>query len=79
MSRPTAEIIAQLQLTEIDRIAERRFRHLQPRWQDRPNVWRSLLAAAESSSIAALRRADLHALDLVAGELMPVRGNLGET
>lgn len=70
MSRPAAEVIARLQLTEIDRIADRRFRHLRPRWQDRPDYWRSLLAASESSNTAASRRTDLHALALVTGELM---------
>lgn len=70
MSRPAAEVIAGLHLTELDRIADRRFRHLHPRWQDRPDLWRSLLAAAESSSSTPIRRTDLHALALVAAELM---------
>lgn len=74
MNRPTAELIAGFHLTEIAGIADRRFRHLHPRWQDRPEVWRLLLAAAESSSAIALGRADLHALQLVAAELMQHRG-----
>lgn len=74
MTRLTAELIAGLHLTEIDRIADRRFRLLHPRWRDRPDVWRSLLTAAESSNAAALRRTDLHALQLVAAELMLRRG-----
>lgn len=73
ISRPAAEIIAGFALTEIDRIADRRFRHLHPRWQDRPDLWRSILAASESSSGTALRKTDLQALALVAGELMPFR------
>lgn len=79
MSRAAAEVIIELQLTEIDRIADRRFRHLHPRWQDRPDVWRLLLAAAESPSAASLRRTDIHALALVAAELMPLRTGPGGT
>lgn len=79
MSRAAAEVIVGLQLTEIDRIADRRFRHLCPRWQDRPEVWRSLLAASESSSATPLRRTDLYALALVTAELMPLRGGPGGT
>lgn len=71
MSRAAAEVIASLQLTEIDRIADRRFRHLHPRWQDRTDLWRSLLGASQSSSATLSRRTDLHSLALVAGELMP--------
>lgn len=45
-----AEIIGSLQLTQLDRIADRRHRHLEPRWADRPAVWRLMLSAALAPS-----------------------------
>lgn len=71
MARAAAELIAGLQLTEIDEIVDRRFRYLHPRWHDRPDLWRALLTAAESPAPSALRRAELQALQLIAGELIP--------
>lgn len=70
MARPVADLIAGLELTEVDRIAERRFRHLHPRWPDQPDVWRSLLTASDSQAAIALRRTDLEGLQLIAGELI---------
>jgi hypothetical protein len=77
MARPVAGLIAGLQLTEIDGIADRRFRHLHPRWHDRPDLWRSLLTTSESPNPAALRRTELQALQLVAGDLIPSREATG--
>ena len=34
-----AEIIAKPHLQDLDRIAERQYRHVRPRWEDRPAVW----------------------------------------
>lgn len=31
-----AELIAELSLSDIDNIVERRFQHVRPRWEDRP-------------------------------------------
>jgi hypothetical protein len=66
---PVAEIIASLSLTEIDRIVERQFRHLRPRWEDRPAVWRALLLSAETEDYRRMRDFDLYSLQLVTGEL----------
>jgi hypothetical protein len=65
-----ADIITNLKLDEIDRIAQTRFRHVRPRWDDRPAVWRTLLLAARSADDKAMNEFDVHAIQLVAGELM---------
>lgn len=63
------EIIGTLQLTELDRIADRRHRHLEPRWADRPAVWRSLLQAASAPQSAAIKRFEAYGLQLLTGDL----------
>jgi hypothetical protein len=72
MADKVAHIIGNLQLTELDRIADRRHRHLEPRWADRPAVWRSLLSSAEAPDTTAMKRVDAHGLQLLAGDLMPI-------
>jgi hypothetical protein len=67
-----AEIIVDLQLTELDGIADRRHRHLEPRWGDRPGVWCALLSAALASDPAAMKRVDAYGLQLLTGDLAPV-------
>jgi len=68
-----AEIIGTLQLTELDRIAERRYRHLEPRWADRPTVWRALLSAASAPDPSAMTQMDAYGLQLLTGDLAQVR------
>lgn len=65
-----AEIIRTLQLTELDRIAERRHRHLEPRWADRPAVWRALLSAASAPDHSAMKQVDAYGLQLLTGDLV---------
>ncbi len=72
MAEKVAEIIGDLQLTELDRIAERRHRHLEPRWADRPAVWRSLLSVASAPETAATKRVDAYGLQLLTGDLVPI-------
>ena len=57
-------------LDEIDRIAQKRFRHVRPRWDDRPAVWRRLLLAAETDDEKLMHEVNLHGLQLLAGELL---------
>jgi hypothetical protein len=64
-----AEIIAGLSLSEIDILVERRFRHVRPRWEDRPAIWRMLLSAAASADFRKMRDFNLYSLQLVTGEL----------
>jgi hypothetical protein len=70
MAHPVAELIARLKFDEIDRIAHKRFRHVRPRWDDRPAVWRRLLLAAQSDDAKLLGAVNLHALQLLTGELL---------
>ena len=72
MSQRVAEIIGDLQLTELDRIADRRHRHLEPRWGDRPSVWRALLSAASAPEQPAAKRIDAYGLQLLTGDLVPI-------
>lgn len=69
MTPPVAQIIAELPLTEIELLVERRFRHLRPRWEDRPAVWRALLLAAESDDSRKTEDLNLYSLQLVTGGL----------
>lgn len=68
MHREVAKVIAGLQLSEIDSIAERRFRHVLPRWHDLPDYWGELFEAARSGTPAALRRCDVRGLQMIVGE-----------
>lgn len=69
MAERVGEIIGTLQLTELDRLADRRHRHLEPRWADRPAVWRSLLQAASAPQSAAMKRFEAYGLQLLTGDL----------
>ena len=57
-------------MTDIERIVERRFRYIQPRWEDRPAIWQRLIQAASSPDIRLTREFTLRALQLLAGELL---------
>jgi hypothetical protein len=64
-----ADIIVGLSLSDIELLVERRFRHVRPRWEDRPAVWRALLLAAESEDFRKMRDFDLYSLQLLTGDL----------
>lgn len=64
-----ARVIADLSLSDIDSIVERRFQHVRPRWEDRPAAWRRLLMTAESADFRRTREFNLYSLQLVTGEL----------
>ena len=66
---PVADLIASLTLTDLDRIAEKRFRRLRPRWEERPALWRQLLLSVDSNDFRRERDFNLRALQLAAGEL----------
>jgi hypothetical protein len=65
-----ADIIATLRLEEIDRIAERQFRRVRPRWEDRPTVWRKLLLASQAADPQPMHHFTLQSLQLMLGELL---------
>jgi hypothetical protein len=71
MAHPVADLIAGLRFDEIARVAHQRFRHVRPRWDDRPAVWRRLLLAAQSNDEKLMGEFNLHGLQLLAGELLP--------
>jgi len=70
LARPVADLIARLKLSDINRIALRRARHLYPRWYDQPLVWRTLLGAATAGARSlAMRNFQIQALQLIGGLL----------
>jgi hypothetical protein len=70
MAQSVSQRLAGLRFDEIDRIAHKRFRHVRPRWDDRPAVWRRLLLAAQSDDAKLMGAVNLHALQLLTGELL---------
>lgn len=66
---PVADVIGSLSLTDLDRIAEKRFRRLRPRWEDRPALWHQLLLSVEGADFRREREFNLRAAQLIAGEL----------
>lgn len=48
VSPDCAEIIADLRLQELQRIAEERSAWIRPRWETRPDIWRELLGMANT-------------------------------
>jgi hypothetical protein len=70
MSAAVSDIIASLSLVEIDRIAERQFRHVRPRWEDRPDLWLKLLSASQTPDIRQARDVNLRGLQLIVGAIV---------
>jgi len=71
LARPVSTLISNLKLSDINRIAVRRARHIYPRWYDQPLVWRTLLlAAAAGPKSIAMRNFQLHGLQLMGGTLL---------
>jgi hypothetical protein len=79
MSRAVADCIGSLQPSELDQIADRRHRHVLPRWHDRPAFWHELLTAARSKRAQDMRLVELHALQLLTGPLLAQSGLTGRT
>jgi hypothetical protein len=70
MTQPVCNVIAELRFDEIDRIAEKGFRYVRPRWDDRPAVWRKLLLAAHANDETLMGEVNVHGLQLLTGELL---------
>jgi len=66
-----APMISALRLQDIDKVAERYFRRLRPRWEDRPAVWQQLLICAKSVEVDAAHEFVLHALQLTSAASLP--------
>lgn len=71
ISPAMSEIISTLRLRDIDRISDRHFRRLRPRWEDRPAVWRQLLACSRENDVNSAHEFVLHALQLTAASALP--------
>lgn len=70
LSAAVSDIIVSLSLTDINRIAERQFRFVRPRWEDRPDLWLNLLSASQTSDIRRARDVDLRGLQLIVGAIV---------
>jgi len=68
MPAPSAALISQYTLRQIQTLSENHPEWLRPRWPARVQVWRELLQAAASGEAAALERAQLRGLTLLAAE-----------
>ena len=60
-----ATALASVGLPEIDAIAEHQFRHLRPRWEDRPGIWQQLIDSAGQGNLQNTSNATLRCLQLV--------------
>ena len=63
-------IIASLSLCDLDRVAERRFRDVRPRWENQPALWQKLIQSAASPDIRLKRELDLSGLQLLVSDLL---------
>ncbi len=70
MSTVVADIVASLSLADINRIAERQFRYVRPRWEDRPDLWLKLLSASQTPDIRRARDVNLRGLQLIVGAIV---------
>ena len=68
MPAPSAALIGQYTLRQIQTLSENHPEWLRPRWPARLQVWRELLLAAASGDAALLERARLRGLTLLAAE-----------
>jgi hypothetical protein len=68
MPAPSAAVISQYTLRQIQTLSENHPEWLRPRWPARVQVWRELLLAAASGDAALLERARLRGLTLLAAE-----------
>jgi hypothetical protein len=74
MSYQAAELVAACTLKQVTDIAERHPEWLQPRWPGRLQVWRTLLSTAIAGDAAAIERAGMHGLQILAAELRSAGG-----
>jgi hypothetical protein len=70
MAPAVRDIIVDFCPQDVERIAARYSRHLQPRWQDLPAFWDKLLNAARAGDADALYECRLQGVQLIGGELL---------
>jgi len=61
--------IARLRLPDLERLAEEHPHCLRVRWEDRPDIWRTLLSATASTDPAARYAFRMYGMQLMAGEM----------
>lgn len=81
MPAPSSALIGHYTLCQIQALAQSHCGWLRPRWPARVELWRELLLAAASGEVAALERARLRGLTMLAAEvrLAPPRVERGST
>ena len=70
MNAECTELIAARSFHELEAVAEMRPAWVRPRWEQRVQIWRQLLQAAEAEAPLRLRLLQLRGLQLMAGSLM---------
>lgn len=72
MTPAVGSIIVELGPQDVERIAARHSRYLQPRWEDFPAFWGKLLAAARDGDEEELHEIYLHGMQLIGSDLLPL-------
>jgi hypothetical protein len=70
MSVGCRDVIRSLGFAELEQAAEKLWRHVRPRWEDRPAVWRQLLTAAMKGNEQESGEVALRGLQLLIGEML---------
>ena len=74
MTTEVSLTIAEVPITVLDQLAKKHHKHLRPRWEDRPAVWRRLLASAQTEDIRRARDFSLYGIQLLTAELISAGG-----
>lgn len=72
MTPAVSSIIAELGPQDVERIAARHSRYLQPRWEEYPAFWGRLLTASIEGDEETLHEIHLHGVQLIGSELLPL-------
>jgi len=70
MTTDVADIIGELSITEIASVAKGLFRHVRPRWEDRPAVWRRMILSSRSKDPWRAREFSLYSVQLLTADLI---------
>lgn len=77
MSAAVSDIIATLSLADVNRLAERQFRYLRPRWEDQPDLWLKLLTTSQTLDIRRAREINLRGMQLIVSAIaIPVNASI---
>jgi hypothetical protein len=76
MSVGCQEVIRSLGLAELEEASEKLWRHVRPRWEDQPAVWRQLLTAAMNNDAQQAADVTMRGLQLLVGDMLQVPRNI---